>query len=117
MRQEGPVEGRRGMLPTCGCRQPAMWARADDQLRVLRSAVEGSAVVRDQLLAANSIDALKAAPRSAAAACRSGAIRGTWSRVIRPLGPDTDKAAANGRSLIGTATQRTPSSCSPSSTA
>jgi hypothetical protein len=48
---------------------------------------------------------------------RSCQISGILSVVIRPLDPDIDGAAAKGSFLMGTATERLPSSCSPSLTA
>ncbi len=45
----------------------------------------------------------------------TGAMTEVCPTLTRLLGPDTDSAALNGSPGIGTATQRTPSSCPPSS--
>lgn len=49
--------------------------------------------------------------------CNAGAMRASAASVIRDSGPDTETASIAGESGIAAAKQRTPTSCSPSSTA
>ena len=59
----------------------------------------------------------RSAPSCSAASRSTGAAAATASSVIRVSGPDMEMAIGRGASGTATATQRTPSSCSPSSMA
>lgn len=60
---------------------------------------------------------LSTAAIRAATVRRAGAIWWESSRVRREAGPDTETAVMVGAPMTGTATQRTPNSCSASSMA
>ena len=71
---------------------------------------------RHRALTTQPVSASRAASARPASVSR-GTARPTTSSVIRVAGPDTDSASRLGASGSATATQRTPTSCSPSSIA